>query len=172
MGKAGAKSQEHILTFHELSSSLAVVLLFFSCETHPNVCANLNPAKKFPGFWSYPKHNLPGATTAQPRTKGSRSKHLTSTWAMKCLAEKPLIPETHWWAEMQTKTLNVRLWPEGGYESYSRSPLSPCTTCPQHIPALGDHNSFWISGATPGTFLRLRSISSERGEGLAGTWRL
>lgn len=60
-----------------------------------------------------------------------------------------------------------RLW-----ELFQASFVSMHNLPSAYPPALGDHNSFYISGATPGTFLRLRIISSGRGEGLAGTWRL
>lgn len=89
------------------------------------------------GFGFIAKHDLSGATTAQHRAKGARSKHIPpahESW--KCLAEEVPDPIDTLMGRNanQNPKCALKLWPERGYESYSRPPLSPCTTCPQHIP--------------------------------------
>lgn len=110
----------------------------FCHGTYPQVCVLIWSLQRNSwGFGLIPKHNLSGAATAQHRTKGARSKHLSPAhepW--KCLAEKTPDPRDTLMGRNanQNPKYALKLWPEGGYDSSSRLPLSLCTACPQHIP--------------------------------------
>lgn len=114
------------------------VFTFFFYETCPKACVlTWSLQRNSWGFGLIPKHDLSGATTAQHRTKGARSKHISPAhepW--KCRAEEVPDPRDTLMGRNanQNPKCALKLGPEGGYESYSRPPLSPCTACPQHIP--------------------------------------